>query len=364
MRRKRTVNIFGLSFLDVMFCGFGSVILLVVIVNADTVERRDEAHHDLRRVAARLERELVESQRHLSSLEHTLASTDQELTVTVAQADRLSKAVQQTGQALGRLEDEAQTAEGQVGALKSELKDLDRRSRRTRTEAEASRRSGSKVRRFVGEGDRQYLTGLKIAGKRIMVLVDISASMLDETIVNVVRMKNMPAAERRRTRKWGKVLATVEWIVSQLPPSSRYQVYTFDTQARPALATSKGQWLAALDGKTLDRVVAALKRVAPIGGTSLFHAFEEVGRLQPPPDNLILLTDGLPTQGARTPVSATASGRQRVAHFNAAVEKLPLDVPVNTILFPMEGDPGAAPAFWKLAVATRGSFMSPSKDWP
>jgi len=24
----------------------------------------------------------------------------------------------------------------------------------------------------------------------------------------------------------------------------------------------------------------------------------------------------------------------------------------------------AAPAFWKLAIASRGSFMTPSKDWP
>ena len=32
MRRRRIVNPFGMSFLDVMFCGFGSVVLLVMIV--------------------------------------------------------------------------------------------------------------------------------------------------------------------------------------------------------------------------------------------------------------------------------------------------------------------------------------------
>jgi hypothetical protein len=31
---------------------------------------------------------------------------------------------------------------------------------------------------------------------------------------------------------------------------------------------------------------------------------------------------------------------------------------------PMEGDPGAASAFWVAARATGGSFLSPSKDWP
>jgi hypothetical protein len=30
----------------------------------------------------------------------------------------------------------------------------------------------------------------------------------------------------------------------------------------------------------------------------------------------------------------------------------------------MEGDPMAASEFWKLAITSRGSFMSLSKDWP
>jgi hypothetical protein len=43
---------------------------------------------------------------------------------------------------------------------------------------------------------------------------------------------------------------------------------------------------------------------------------------------------------------------------------LPRNVPVNIILAPMEGDPMAASEFWQLAQVSRGSFMSPSKDWP
>jgi hypothetical protein len=37
---------------------------------------------------------------------------------------------------------------------------------------------------------------------------------------------------------------------------------------------------------------------------------------------------------------------------------------VNVILLPMEGDPMAASAFWRLAQLTRGSFLSPAEDWP
>jgi hypothetical protein len=58
------------------------------------------------------------------------------------------------------------------------------------------------------------------------------------------------------------------------------------------------------------------------------------------------------------------SARQRGKLFERAVKERPANVPVNVVLFPMEGDPMAASAFWKLALATRGSFMGVSEDWP
>ena len=59
MKRRRTVNPFGMSFLDVMFCGFGSVVLLVMIVNANAITQREELHKDLRGEVDRLEREVL-----------------------------------------------------------------------------------------------------------------------------------------------------------------------------------------------------------------------------------------------------------------------------------------------------------------
>ena len=76
-------------------------------------------------------------------------------------------------------------------------------------------------------------------------------------------------------------------------------------------------------------------------------------RLNPPPDNILLITDGLPTQGRTPPRGGTVSGKERLRLFERAVQALPRRAPVNTLLLPMEGDPMAAPAFWKLAMATR-----------
>ena len=85
--------------------------------------------------------------------------------------------------------------------------------------------------------------------------------------------------------------------------------------------------------------------------------------MNPRPDNIYLITDGLPTQGSGA-AGAKASGRDRLKYFNQALNSLPDGIPVNVILAPMEGDPMAASAFWQLAMATRRAFLAPASDWP
>ena len=70
------------------------------------------------------------------------------------------------------------------------------------------------------------------------------------------------------------------------------------------------------------------------------------------------------TQGAGAPKKYMVSGQQRRSHFAKALASLPGGMPVNTILFPMEGDPEAAALFWQLGVTTQGAFIAPSRDWP
>ena len=85
---------------------------------------------------------------------------------------------------------------------------------------------------------------------------------------------------------------------------------------------------------------------------------------QTSPDNIYLITDSLPTQGAKPIRGATISGKERLKLFNNAIKSLPRGSPVNVILSPMEGDPEAANAFWQLSQLSQGSFMSPTEDWP
>jgi hypothetical protein len=102
----------------------------------------------------------------------------------------------------------------------------------------------------------------------------------------------------------------------------------------------------------------------PNGSTSLVNALTVAGSLVPKPDNIFLLTDSLPTMGSSKPWGRRVSSKKRLNLFNQAVRRLPSGIPVNIILFPMEGDPLAASAYWRLAKTTKGSFLCPSRDWP
>ena len=114
----------------------------------------------------------------------------------------------------------------------------------------------------------------------------------------------------------------------------------------------------------LETVSGELRKIVPSGGTSLENAFASLQQLSPTPDNIFLITDGLPTQGASPPRGTKVSGRERQKLYRRAIKALPRGVPVNIILAPMEGDPMAASEFWQLAQISNGAFMSPSRDWP
>ena len=361
---RRKVTPFSLSFLDIMFCGFGAVVLLVLVLNHDTVKSREEVFTDLRAEAVRLQKEVLTGEENLVEARNSLAATEKDIVLMQGESGRVIDTINELEIEIARMSNETLASREHINQLSTDLKTLDEVQKRLGAVAEADRDAGEKVREFKGEGDRQYLTGLKMGGKRILILVDASASMLDETIVNIIRRRNMDAASRIGAPKWQRTLKTADWLVSNLPATSQFQMYSFNTRAKATLAGTDGKWLQASDRGDVDGAVSALYQLAPEGGTSLYHAFSAANSMVPKPDNILLITDGLPTQGRSKPVSTTVSADKRLDHFEKAARVLDAGVPVNIILYPMEGDPFAASAFWKLAADTRGSFFSPSRDWP
>jgi len=362
--KRRSISPFSLSFLDIMFCGFGAVVLLVLILNTDTVRARNAVFADLRSEVVRLEQEVIAGREQMVTARNSLAAVDDELVTTRGEAERIIETIKTLEIEMARMENETLASKEHINELASDLKSQDEDKKRLGAPRPAEQDGGTKVRKVQGEGDRQYLTGLKMGGKRVLILVDVSASMLGETIVNVVRRRNMDAASKRSAPKWQRALKTADWLVSNLPSTARFQLYVFNTRASAAVSGTDGNWLLASSRKDVDAAIRALRQTVPGEGTSLYHALAVAGKLSPRPDNILLVTDGLPTQGRGKPTGTTVSADERLQHFQAAARALPSGIPVNTVLLPMEGDAWAAAAFWKLAQDTRGSFMTPARDWP
>ena len=362
--RARAVTPIGLSFLDAMTCGLGAVILLFMIINAAVRDHETTVTSDLQAEVDRLETEVLDGQRRLVEIRNAVTETDQERVVTQGLARRMIEMLATIQVELATYENTTLARRAHIEKLQTDLRTLAEDAGRLSASLPSDETPGASERLHVGDGDRQYLTGLKVGGRRILFLVDTSASMLGTTIVDVIRRRNLPDGDKVRAAKWQQALATVDWLSTQIPRDSQFQIYTFNTRAGPVVREGGAVWLDGSDREALEAAVRALRAVVPGEGTSLSNAFAAAAALQPRPDNVILLTDGLPTVGTDPTSSRTVSAKQRGRLFRRAVDQLPPRIPVNVILYPMEGDPMAASEFWKLAISTRGSFMSLSKDWP
>ncbi len=364
MARRKT-EVFSMSFLDCITCAFGSVVLVYTLINANGGLRRMAESQQMRAEVNAMEQQVLEGYQRLVVLRNSLVQTDTERVRTEGLGTRVLSEAERLKIELADADKSTLSRREAIERLKADLKSLEEGACRLEGASQEASATGTRVRGYVGTGDRQYLTGLRIGGDRILILVDVSASMLDETVVNVLRMRNMPESRKLLSEKWRRTIGTVEWLVAQLPIESEFQLYAFNTKAWSLVQNADGKWLKTNDPNALSEAIATLRRTVPQEGTSIENAFIALNALAPKPDNVIMITDGLPTQGASAPlIRKTIDGDARLKLFERAFAKYPQAVPFNVILMPMEGDPMAPSAMWAAARRTGGSFMSPAKDWP
>ncbi len=364
MARRKT-EVFSMSFLDCITCAFGSVVLVYTLINAQGGLRRKTESHAMAAEVSKMEQQVLEGYQNLVMLRNSLIETDAERVRTEGMGTRVIEETERLKIELAEADKQTLSRREAIERLKADLKSLEEGTRRLEGATQDASATGTRVRGFVGQGDRQYLTGLRVGGERILLLVDVSASMLDDTVVNILRMRNMSDAQKMLSDKWRRSVLTVEWLAAQIPLESQFQIYAFNTKAWALVDGSEGKWLKANDPNAMGDAINNLRKIIPKDGTSIENVFTAMNALNPRPDNVILITDGLPTQGASAPlIRKTVDGDARLKLFDRAFAKYPRAVPLNVILMPMEGDPSAPAAFWLAARTTGGSFMSPSKDWP
>ena len=362
-RKRRPFEVFSMSFLDCMSCGFGAVILFFMIINAQVRETTDNPS-ELMAETRRIEIEILEGRKDLVLAKNTVEELTSEKDSAEGMIAQIIALIEELRAELAEYDSETLAEIERIEKLQTDIKTLEEEVKRLLAMAEETESEGNRLREFKGEGDRQYLTGLKLGGERTLILIDRSASMLDDTIVNIIRRRNMPLDEKLRAVKWRQVVSSVDWLTAQFLPGSEFQMYIFNNEVEPVIKGSEGVWLKADDATQLDEAMRVLRRTAPEGGTNMKAAMDIVLSMTPPPDNIILLVDGLPTMDGPTSNRKTVSGRERTRLFTNALRELPSNIPVNIFLYPLEGDFEAPFLYWLLAYRSGGSLISVSKDWP
>jgi len=295
MKKKRAFEVFTLSFLDCICCGFGAVVLFYTIVQAQAgaqdILRIDKLTGEVRK----LEEEVLVGTKNLVLLRNTLEKTDEDTAAAKARAVRVAEELKKRKSATSTYEDESLARREHINQLMADIKSLEEGNKRLRGGSLDKGPAGDRRMAFRGRGDRRYISALKVKGKRIMILLDTSASMMDDDVVKVIRLRNEPEAARKLAPKWRRALDMVQWLGAQLPDNSQFQVYGFNIKSKAIIGDTQGKWLDSNDPRVVNNVLSAARNIVPGDGTSLVNAFISVRTINPQHDQIILITDGLPT---------------------------------------------------------------------
>jgi hypothetical protein len=353
VKRRRRSEGFNLAFLDIMSCGLGAMVLVFILVKYDVSDSNAEANNLVAEVRL-LESQQVRLQQTLDQLRNTSQTETEKI-------KKLKEKIVQIKQGLSKKESNLKNKKGELTALKNSI---------------ATRPIAHKDDLIEDNrgGEENYLIGLKVEGRRIVVLIDSSASMTDEKLLNIIRRKNSSTQNKKQGPKWLRTKKIVRWLLARTPKVSQLSVLAFNDSIH---SLGKSKWVTVNTDGILKDFYEKLDSIVPTGATNLHKGLQAVSRLNA--TDLYIITDGLPTTGESNYAhlnpfsgcssllgnSKSISGECRVKLFRQTVKDASLaDVKVNIILLPIEGDPSAVNEYWSWAASTGGLVISPAVTWP
>lgn len=336
-----------------MSCGLGAVILIFMLVKyhvGDSPIESDLLTADIER----LQLQQQELQQTLAELQNTSQSEAEKIARLRAKLALLQQTLNQKELSLDK-------KKAQLAALKKDISERPIAQKEDLVEDDRG-------------GEEDYLLGLKVEGRRIGVLIDSSASMTDEPLVDIIKRKNGSATEKKRGPKWQRTRKVVRWLLARVPKTSELMVVSYNTSVKPL---AHANWTRVDTSTELQALYREMDALVPEGATNLQKGLQEIGRLGA--TDLYLITDGLPTAGESRYASlnpfascssllgksSTISGECRVKLFRQTIkDSAPAGAKINVILLPIEGDPDAANEYWAWAASTGGLVISPALNWP
>ena len=369
--RDDTVG-FGLSFLDVLSCGLGAAVLLLLILKHGVADVASDSTQDVAARHARIQQQLDDKLAEKAALDAELLVSRSSLEQAVATREALTEEQKSRQQALLV----------QLSALSQARTDLET-AKETVTDLQAQREA-QKVAQEETEavaGQTGQLGGVRVQSDRVVILLDRSASMLDHSLVEIVRLRAAHPHYRNIAAKWVTARNSVGWAFKHIDPGSTFQVLSFsdsviDLSGSAIASGTTLNWLTRGDpGHTFKEIQQAILKTEADGPTNLEAAFDIISTLDPKPKQVILITDGLPTvpgdarlrsiRGCSSPARLSPECRAKI--FDRAVRLFERELPkteISTILLPLEGDAGAMRKYWTFASDSGGRVLTPAPNWP
>ena len=120
MARKREFNAFSLSFLDIMSCGFGAVILIYLIINHASETVNKEVDLQLLAQVTKLEKEVLEGEKDLVELRITVDETEEDVTETQGTTLEILKELEELSERIAELSESGTSSEDTIEKQKTE----------------------------------------------------------------------------------------------------------------------------------------------------------------------------------------------------------------------------------------------------
>ena len=359
-RQNRSQAMGGLAFLDIMACGLGAMLLVLILATPKTFAPSPAAATP---TATSEETQQFEA---LKAQATTLANRRQTLEKAYAnQQSSLEKLAKQQAQIL----DEKSQAEADLKKATQNLNQL-----KDSIKKAPPLEKNDPIENLQG-GEEDYLIGLKLEGKRLVFLLDSSASMTDYRIIDILKRKSSAGHIRKNGPKWQRALRILDWLMVRVPKGSAFKLIHYNQNA--TLLSDQG-WIAGGDGPKISQMRDKLRQIPPQGGTNFQAGLDLFGKLNA--TNLYVITDGLPTQGngrynllspfAKCPSlrgnAAVISNQCRLKLFRHGLKESRPDkrIVTSVILLPLEGDHFATLEYWSLSAGSGGTLLAPAENWP
>jgi hypothetical protein len=207
-KKNRDTDTFSLSFLDAITCGFGAVILLLVLIKMYEPQTIERSKKELEGLVAKLQQELFEIRGRTAVFNRDMLTVDEQLS--------------ESKERLARLRGEMEKIRGQYSASKdSAMIDSDERGEL----AAARQRLTEEMQRLLADykPDENDTTvgGIPVDSEYIVFVIDTSGSM--------------------RQFAWGQVLKMVRETLSVYPKIKGIQV--LNDEGKYMFPTYAGKWI-------------------------------------------------------------------------------------------------------------------------